>query len=88
MALLGGAGTNFVLAGMWNKVPWRVWLHEPSDSLAPSQWILSSMRSPGKQPERRASPPSTAQSCVPLTGERRCHSNIAQQLALTSAAGL
>jgi hypothetical protein len=26
--------------GLWNKIPWRVWLHEPSDSLVPSQWIL------------------------------------------------
>jgi hypothetical protein len=40
MALLGGVDTNFVLAGTWNKTPWRAWLNEPSDSLAPSQWIL------------------------------------------------
>jgi hypothetical protein len=27
MALLGGVDSNFVLAGTWNKIPWRVWHH-------------------------------------------------------------
>jgi hypothetical protein len=40
MALLGGADTNFVLSGMWNKTPWRVWLHEPTDTLIPACWTL------------------------------------------------
>jgi hypothetical protein len=40
MALLGGADTNLVLAGLWNKIPWRVWLHEPSDTLQPASWVL------------------------------------------------
>jgi hypothetical protein len=40
MALLGGVDTNFVLSGTWNKIPWRVWLHEPTDTLTPSQWTL------------------------------------------------
>jgi hypothetical protein len=40
MALLGGVDTNFVLAGTWSKIPWRVWHHEPSDTLLPASWIL------------------------------------------------
>jgi hypothetical protein len=40
MALLGGADTNFVLAGTWNRIPWRVWLHEPTDTLIPAFWTL------------------------------------------------
>jgi hypothetical protein len=40
MTLVGGVETNLVLAGTWNKIPWRVWLHEPSDTLAPFQWVL------------------------------------------------
>jgi hypothetical protein len=40
MNLHHGVETNFVLSGTWNKIPWRVWLHEPTDSLVPSQWIL------------------------------------------------
>jgi hypothetical protein len=39
-ALLGGVDTNFVLSGVWNRLPWRVWLHEPTDTLTPSQWVL------------------------------------------------
>jgi hypothetical protein len=37
MSLLGGVETNLVLAGTWNSIPWRVWLNEPRDSLAPAQ---------------------------------------------------
>jgi hypothetical protein len=40
MALLGGVDTNFVLAGTWNKTPWRIWRHEPSDTLVPASWTL------------------------------------------------
>jgi hypothetical protein len=40
MALLGGVDTNFVLSGVWNKIPWRVWHHEPTDTLIPASWIL------------------------------------------------
>jgi hypothetical protein len=40
MALLGGVDTNFVLTGVWNKIPWRVWLHEPNDTLSPAHWTL------------------------------------------------
>jgi hypothetical protein len=40
MALFQGVDTNFVLAGTWNKIPWRVWLNEPSDTLQPASWTL------------------------------------------------
>jgi hypothetical protein len=40
MALFQGADTNFVLSGKWNKNPWRVWLHEPTDTLLPASWVL------------------------------------------------
>jgi hypothetical protein len=40
MTLQGGVETNLVLAGTWNKIPWRVWLQEPSDTLLPASWIL------------------------------------------------
>jgi hypothetical protein len=40
MALLGGAETNLVLAGTWKKIPWRVWLNEPSDTLQRASWVL------------------------------------------------
>jgi hypothetical protein len=40
MALLGGVETNFVLSGVWNKIPWRVWLYEPTDTLLPASWVL------------------------------------------------
>ena len=40
MALLGGVDTNFVLSGVWNKIPWRVWLHEPTDTLIQAVWTL------------------------------------------------
>jgi hypothetical protein len=40
MALLEGIETNLVLAGTWNRTPWRVWLNEPTDSLKPCQWVL------------------------------------------------
>jgi hypothetical protein len=40
MAFLGGVDTNFVLSGVWNKIPWRVWLHEPTDTLIPASWTL------------------------------------------------
>ena len=36
MALFQGVDTNFVLSGVWNKIPWRVWLHEPTDTLIPA----------------------------------------------------
>jgi hypothetical protein len=38
--IMAGIQTNEDLAGMWNRIPWRVWLHEPSNTLQPSQWIL------------------------------------------------
>jgi hypothetical protein len=38
MALLGGVDTNYVLAGTRNR--WRVWHHEPPDTLVPASWIL------------------------------------------------
>jgi hypothetical protein len=34
MALLGGVDTNFVLSGVWDRIPWRVWLH------ARQRWYL------------------------------------------------
>jgi hypothetical protein len=40
MALFQGVDTNFVLSGVWNKIPWRVWLHEPTDTLIPASWTL------------------------------------------------
>jgi hypothetical protein len=40
MALLGGVETNFVLSGVWNNIPCRVWLHEPTDTLIPASWTL------------------------------------------------
>jgi hypothetical protein len=40
MSLLDGAETNLVLAGTWNRIPWRVWLNEPMDTLQPAQWVL------------------------------------------------
>jgi hypothetical protein len=40
MALPGTIDTNYVLAGTWNRTPWRVWHHEPSDTLVPTSWIL------------------------------------------------
>jgi hypothetical protein len=40
MALFRGVDTKFILAGTWNKIPWRVFLHEPSDTLQPASWIL------------------------------------------------
>jgi hypothetical protein len=40
MAHLGGVDTNFVLSGVWNKTPWRVFLYEPADTLLPASWIL------------------------------------------------
>jgi hypothetical protein len=40
MCLLGGVETNLVLAGTWNRMPWRIWLHEPSDTLSPAHWVL------------------------------------------------
>ena len=40
MAHLGGVDTNFVMSGTWNKIPWRVWLHEPNDTLLPASWVL------------------------------------------------
>jgi hypothetical protein len=40
MSLLGGIETNLILAGTWNGLPWRVWQHEPTDSLAPAHWVL------------------------------------------------
>src|SRR5258707_14083570 len=40
MDLLGGVETNIPLAGTWNRIPWRIWLNEPTDSLAPAHWVL------------------------------------------------
>jgi hypothetical protein len=40
MSLLGGVETNLALAGTWNRILWRVWLHEPSDTLQPASWVL------------------------------------------------
>jgi hypothetical protein len=40
MRFFEGTESNFVLAGTWNKMPWRVWLHEPSDTLSPACWVL------------------------------------------------
>ena len=40
MAHLGGVDTNFVLWGAWNKIPFRLWLHEPTDTLQPASWTL------------------------------------------------
>jgi hypothetical protein len=40
MTFFQGTMSNYILAGMWNKIPWRVWLHEPTDTLTPSQWVL------------------------------------------------
>jgi hypothetical protein len=40
MGLLGGVETNGSIAGTWNRMPWRIWLHEPSDTLQPCQWVL------------------------------------------------
>jgi hypothetical protein len=36
LAHLGGVDTTFILSGTWNKIPWRVWLHEPTDTLLPA----------------------------------------------------
>jgi hypothetical protein len=33
MSLFQDVETNVPLSGTWNRVPWRVWLHEPSDTL-------------------------------------------------------
>ena len=40
MSLLGGVDTNLVLAGTWNRIPWRIWQNEPSDTLRPAHWVL------------------------------------------------
>lgn len=34
--------TNFALAGTWSdrKIPWKVFLHEPDDTLKPACWFL------------------------------------------------
>jgi hypothetical protein len=33
MGLLGGIDTNGAIAGTWNRILWRIWLNEPSDTL-------------------------------------------------------
>jgi hypothetical protein len=40
MRLHQGVETNFVLSGTWNRIPWRIWLHEPRDTLSPACWVL------------------------------------------------
>jgi hypothetical protein len=40
MSLLGGVDTNSVRVGTWNKIPWRVWRHEPSDTLLRASLVL------------------------------------------------
>ena len=40
MSLLGGIETNGVLAGTWNRLPWRIWQNEPMDALQPATWVL------------------------------------------------
>jgi hypothetical protein len=37
------ADTNFQIAGTWGdkKIPWKIWLHEPDDTLKPTIWLLS-----------------------------------------------
>jgi hypothetical protein len=43
MSLFEGIDTNFVLSGTWSdkKIPWKIWLHEPDDTLKPAEWLLS-----------------------------------------------
>jgi hypothetical protein len=35
--------TNFAVSGTWGdkKIPWKVWLHEPTDTLKPTAMLLS-----------------------------------------------
>ncbi len=34
--------SNFQIAGTWGdkKIPWKVFLHEPDDTLKPARWLL------------------------------------------------
>jgi hypothetical protein len=40
MSFFHGVDTNIPLSGNWNGIPWRIWLHEPTDSPAPAHWML------------------------------------------------
>jgi hypothetical protein len=74
MALPGGVDTNFVLSGVWNKIPWRVWLHEPTDTLLPPPPVSRMGNGPPHQDLGNSS--SRGGGSGPLTGSPRRFSDI------------